>query len=304
MALILLIIALSTIAHIAQGHFTFVRVKADGEWKSPLQYIRNKTSPYDELKFYEGNFLYRYYNWPTYIIDRPESVRCGRDNMNHAQGTEVLSVKAGDTIEIAHQREEPENWTDDMFYNCTDDRGSCFHKLGWVQDFNHPGPLLIHLSKVPSSQDIRTYDGSGEWVKIHTLGLTNPRYGQPLNWTLYRSDPPHITFKIPAQTPSGQYLMRMDLIWSGATNEYINIGDDGSLAQMYPSCAQLNIQSESKAEFPKGVKIPEIFQPLEPGMTTSWDMLNNQKLDENYTYPGGPLWNGEDLVVDKPVVLE
>jgi hypothetical protein len=59
--------------------------------------------------------------------------------------------------------------------------------------------------------------------------------------------------------------MRMDVIWSGATNEYIKVGDDGSLAQMYPSCAQLNILSESKAEFPKGVKIPEIFEPLDPG---------------------------------------
>jgi hypothetical protein len=74
-----------------------------------------------------------------------------------------------------------------------------------------------------------------------------------------------LTFKIPAQAPPGQYLMRMDVIWSGATNEYIKVGDDGSLAQMYPSCAQLNILSESKAEFPKGVKIPDIFEPLEPG---------------------------------------
>lgn len=36
------------------------------------------------------------------------------------------------------------------------------------------------------------------------------------------------------------------------------------------------------------------------GMTTSLDMYNNKKIDDNYTYPGGPLWNGETLVVDKP----
>ncbi|KAF2875390.1 glycosyl hydrolase family 61-domain-containing protein [Massariosphaeria phaeospora] len=299
----LLITGLVAFAHVVQGHYTFVRIKADGEWKGPLQYIRNKTSPYDELKYYEANFLYRYYNWPTYIIDRPESVRCGRDNMKHAGTTEVLTLKAGETIEIAHQREEPSGWTDDMFYDCPDDRGTCFHKRGWKQDFNHPGPLLIHLSKAPDGQDIRTYDGSGEWVKIHTLGLTNPQYNQPLNWTLYRDEPEHITFKIPEQTPPGQYLMRMDLLWSGVQSEYIKIGEDGSLAQMYPSCAQLNIVSESKAALPNGVKIPDIFQPLEPGMTTTMDMMENKKLDENYTYPGGPLWDGDKVLVDKPVVL-
>ena len=59
--------------------------------------------------------------------------------------------------------------------------------------------------------------------------------------------------------------MRMDVIWSGMTDEYIKIGDAGSLGQMYPSCAQLNIVSDSATSFPKGVKIPEIFGPYAPG---------------------------------------
>jgi hypothetical protein len=45
------------------------------------------------------------------------------------------------------------------------------------------------------------------------------------------------------------------------------------------------------------------YADLAKGMTTSWEMMNQQKLDENYTYPGGPLWTGEELVLDKPVVL-
>jgi hypothetical protein len=35
----------------------------------------------------------------------------------------------------------------------------------------HPGPFLAHLSKVPDGESILTYDGSGEWTKIYTLGL-------------------------------------------------------------------------------------------------------------------------------------
>lgn len=33
-------------------------------------------------------------------------------------------------------------------------------------------------------------------------------------------------------------------------------------------------------------------------------MLNMQSVDANFTYAGGPLWNGETLVVDKPVMVE
>ncbi|KAF1994663.1 hypothetical protein P154DRAFT_613009 [Amniculicola lignicola CBS 123094] len=294
-------IALAAILPLVCGHFTFVRIKKDGKWNEPLQYIRNKTSPYDELEYYNSNFLYRFYNWPTYYIDRPESVRCGRGNMDHANATEVLTVNAGETIGIAYQRWEPYEWTDDMFYNCPDDRGTC-HPKGYRQEVNHPGPLIVHLSKVPNGQDIHSYDGSGEWVKIHSLGLHDvASKDQPLNWILYNQNPAVLPFKIPTQTPAGQYLMRMDIIWSGMTDNYTKIGD--SLGQMYPSCAQLNIVSGSKVAFPQGVKIPEIFSPEAPGMTTSWEMVNNMQLDDNYTYPGGPLWDGERLIVDEPVIL-
>jgi hypothetical protein len=48
--------------------------------------------------------------WPTYTTDSLELVRCGRDNMAHGADTEVLTVRPGDTIEVAHSREEPEDW--------------------------------------------------------------------------------------------------------------------------------------------------------------------------------------------------
>lgn len=34
----------------------------------------------------------------------------------------------------------------------------------------HGGPVQAYLSPIPSSTDITKYDGSGEWVKIYTLG--------------------------------------------------------------------------------------------------------------------------------------
>jgi hypothetical protein len=39
------------------------------------------------------------------------------------------------------------------------------------------------------------------------------------------------------------------------------------------------------------------------GMTTTRDMRDDLIVDDNYTYPGGPLWDGEKYIVDKPVDL-
>lgn len=36
-------------------------------------------------------------------------------------------------------------------------------------------------------------------------------------------------------------------------------------------------------------------------MTTSSLMHANRKLDANYSYPGGPLWDGEKLIEEKMV---
>lgn len=133
--------------------------------------------------------------------------------MAWAKATETLTVKAGDTIEIAHQRLEPVEWREEMWNNCPDGYGSCTWEGGihrrmvrlcvinpWhyrtvtysKKDFIHSGPLVIHLSKVPDGQDIGTYDGSGEWVKIYTLGLydTGTRFNFPIGQDEY---PPRVS---------------------------------------------------------------------------------------------------------------
>ena len=38
------------------------------------------------------------------------------------------------------------------------------------------------------------------------------------------------------------------------------------------------------------------------GMTTSLEMYQMKKLDADYEYPGGGIWDGEAVVPDKPVV--
>jgi hypothetical protein len=82
------------------------------------------------------------------------------------------------------------------------------------------------------------------------------------------------TFKIPSQTPSGQYLLRMDLIWatwSGAqctwptTDGFVVSVINRQLHLVYPTCAQISVTGSSTGDLPAGVKIPEIFSPDSPG---------------------------------------
>lgn len=48
---------------------------------------------------------------------------------------------------------------------------------------------MAHLSRVPEGQDIRSYDGSGEWVKIYTLGLDLRNDTQhPVHWVPWNDE--------------------------------------------------------------------------------------------------------------------
>lgn len=299
----LTIVALVALSQQVQGHFSFVRLAVNGEWQEPLRYIRNKTAPFEEPFTPNANYGTRYWLEPVYASDLKESVRCGRDNMAHAANTEVLTVRAGDTMEVAHSRYEPHAWTDDQFNECPEGRGTCdIRREDRFMTINHPGPVLVHLSKVPEGRNIHEYDGSGEWVKIMTLGLDmQPNNTEPVHWLAfnYEQKPDRFVFKIPAQTPEGDYLLRTDLIWPGF--DWPEIPSSG-IAQLYPSCAQIHVVSEATGELPKGgISIPEDFSHTSPGMATTLEMYRNHVLDPDFVYPGGPLWDGETLVQDKPV---
>lgn len=71
-------------------------------------------------------------------------------------------------------------------------------------DINHPGPVLVHLSKVPDDLDVHEYDGSGEWLKIWTLGLEwREDMGDPVHWLAYNNEtvPARVCVIPPAPPP-------------------------------------------------------------------------------------------------------
>jgi primosomal replication protein N len=62
-------------------------------------------------------------------------------------------------------------------------------------------------------------------------------------------------FKIPAQTPAGKYLLRVDLVYNYWQTE----------AQLYPTCAHIEVENSVSGDLPKGVKFPEAYEPSMPG---------------------------------------
>jgi hypothetical protein len=54
----------------------------------------------------------------------------------------------------------------------------------------------------------------------------------------------------------------------------VDIIEPDELPQFYPSCAQIEVQSEATGELPKGVKIPEDWQKSSEGVYT-WIRLSN-----------------------------
>lgn len=91
----------------------------------------NRTAPFTEPSNPPGYVARRLYVDPTYPSDLPSSIRCGRDNLVHASGTEVLPVRAGDTLEFLSFPFSPQNWStytevpDVQWENCPDGRGGC-----------------------------------------------------------------------------------------------------------------------------------------------------------------------------------
>jgi hypothetical protein len=317
MALAKLLCVVLAGTQLVEGHSSFVRVALNGEWARPFQYIRNKTDPYIEKPDQNRPENERWYNDPTFPEkDYPESIRCGRDHMAHAAETEVMKVKAGDEIEIVATIQMP---TANGFYppitywdDCPEGRGICRSdgKEGWFNRVYHPGPVMAHLSKVPEGMDVHEYDGTGEWVKIYTLGASvgkgdhpdRPRLMWPNNNDRSDLPPPRMRLTLPKQTPHGQYLLRLDSVYIGGMITYPGETEESLYrnAQVYGACVHIDVESEASGPLPKGIHIPEDIMTPSPGMhTDARGPSLYEAVDEDYVYPGGPLWDGETLTQDR-----
>jgi hypothetical protein len=115
-------------------------------------------------------------------VDGPD-IRCNQGAFASAGRTQVLTVNAGDEVRV---------------------------RLGVGASMEHPGPSMVYLSRAPGD-NVKAYDGSGDWFKIFQEGVCNSGADFTTNaWCSWGRN--WIAAKIPANTPNGEYLFRAEHI--------------------------------------------------------------------------------------------
>ncbi|KAJ4290479.1 hypothetical protein N0V90_010696 [Kalmusia sp. IMI 367209] len=145
--------------------------------------------------------------------------------------------------------------------------------------FGHPGPQQVYISKAP--EDVKNYDGSGDWAKIYTLSDCQTQgcgTGDGIvKWATYRAQT--FNFKLPAETPAGEYLLRAEGIAIHAAQKIKG-------AQFYVACAQIKVTRNSTALLGPTIKFPGTYSSNSTGILIPkiWSQITN------YTSPGPKLW--------------
>lgn len=143
-----------------------------------------------------------------------------------------------------------------------------------ASSFSHPGIQQVYLSKAPSTA--ASYDGSGDWARIYSL-TTKSAGPNGLTWAADNISQFH--FDIPAETPSGEYLVRAEGLALHASGKYGG-------AQFYIGCAQIKVEKGGSGKPSPTVKYPGAYTGNEPGILFElyWP------IPTSYTAPGPALW--------------
>ncbi|KAG9004899.1 hypothetical protein FRB93_010078 [Tulasnella sp. JGI-2019a] len=152
--------------------------------------------------------------------------------------------------------------------------------VGFVADntMGHPGYFDIYMSAAnPATLESA---GSGQtWFKIHEWP---PAYNSTVGFTFQLEGATQFTFTIPAEVPSGQYLLRAEQI-------ALHVASTFGGAQFYIACAQINVVNGGSGTPGPLVSIPGVYTGYEPGILI--DIYN--AFPANYTgypSPGPAVW--------------
>ncbi|RDB18102.1 putative endo-beta-1,4-glucanase D [Hypsizygus marmoreus] len=143
--------------------------------------------------------------------------------------------------------------------------------IGFKLDANiyHAGPAAIYLGKAPGSA--ASWDGSGaNWFKIAEWGATfNP-------FAFKTTGKTELTTTIPKNTPSGEYLVRVE-----------QLGMHITPPESFVSCAQIKVTNGGSGNPPK-VSIPGYIKGSDPAINVNiyWPVPSS------YRVPGPAVWRG------------
>jgi hypothetical protein len=248
----------------ANAHYLFGRLILDGQWTKTWEYVREVSSapnPSDNI----GGLVYPQID-PTSI-----DMRCGRNTSRAHNAIKTATVTAGDTVGFA--------------------AGEPILKGDLIPWMYHPGWAAAWLSKSPTD-DLDTYAGDGDWVKIMTSGGREEQsvdfedpffkpYWDPLKgvWGTYRAE--SWNFTIPDATPSGKYLLRFEHIFPNPDN-----------AQWFINCAQIEVLNPSDVNITPAptAKIPGVYTYGQKDIYFAW--YNMPWPIEEWKYPAPTVWTG------------
>jgi hypothetical protein len=136
----------------------------------------------------------------------------------------------------------------------------------------HPGPLLVYMAKAPSN--VVDFDGKGAvWFKIYEdkpnvtpNAITWPNDGKS-----------SIDIPIPSCIAPGQYLVRFEHI-------ALHSASSPGGAQLYISCAQVNVSGGSGTAKPSLMSFPGAYRSNDPGLQVGiyWPIPTNYKPSLGY----------------------
>lgn len=155
--------------------------------------------------------------------------------------------------------------------------GATVHYIA-SQQVNHPGPTQYYLAKVPEGQSVKTWDGAGAvWFKFHTeMPLAGGSGGQ--SWpaqNLYQT----ANATIPAATPSGDYLLRVEQI-------ALHLAQTADGAQFYLACSQVTITGGDDGTPGPLMAFPGAYKATDPGILVNLGRVSST----TYVPPGPAVW--------------
>jgi len=144
----------------------------------------------------------------------------------------------------------------------------------------HYGPVMAYMSKV---SDAASADGSSGWFKVFQDGWSQGSGGSGDNDNWGTKDLNtccgKMNVKIPADLPSGDYLLRAEAI-------ALHTAGSAGGAQFYMTCYQITVSGSGSAS-PATVSFPGAYKSSDPGI-----LVNIHAAMSSYTVPGPAVYSG------------
>ncbi|KAK6340604.1 hypothetical protein TWF696_008929 [Orbilia brochopaga] len=150
----------------------------------------------------------------------------------------------------------------------------------WAQWTHAEGCVMVYMAKCPSG-GCNSWTGTGaNWFKINQVGLISGTMGHGTWGAGQVLDTLKWTVTIPAALPSGEYLIRHELLALHQANN----------PQFYPECAQLTITGGGNGVPGPLVDLQKAYSGSDPSVNV--DIYIADAAKTTYTCPGPAVWTG------------